>query len=155
MLVIVLVLSGCSGGLEEKKKNRMLQVSRTMVSDLTNARTDNRTVDEVGEVFNKYMTRISSEVWKDWYDITEVNVRMGLSVAEMYGYYPLDSEVDMLYYGEESEGNYSYTVVSTMKVQEDFSGKQGKLRLYQYYEFNSEGILVNYHNSNRMLEGGL
>lgn len=151
--VLLLMLTGCSGGMEQKKRDRLLQTTRTMVSDITDARTDNRTADEIGKVFNKYIDRIDSTIWEEWYDTENLDVRMMLGVAEAYGYYPVDNEIDILYVGEHPNGEYSYTVVSTMKVKEEGGELMGKVRYYQYFYFDSDGMLSVYHNSSRLMGG--
>ena len=147
MLVMVLLISAsCSKETkEEKHMEEEVKQSQLLVSELTKARLDNRDVQSVYEVFQKYKGKIAEDIWEEWFDIENPVVEDSLQIVDKYGYVPIDSEIEKVNYGKNKEEGYFFTVVATIQAQQEGSELVNKEEsVYLLYEFNNEGVVVDF-----------
>lgn len=152
---LLIVLAGCTGKSEEDIRMATIKKARTMTNELVEARTDNRSIEDVNRVFNKYRDNILASPWLAWFDTSNPYVEDKLMVAESYGYIPVHREHDVFNYGEEvGEEGFSFTVVTTIDVEDNEREVKEQVRVYSVYKYNENGYLEAYESVHRMLGAG-
>lgn len=140
--LMALVAAGCTNKKEEDRKEHIINQTRIMVSDLSNARLDNRPVDMVGKVFENYENKIGLAVWNEWFNVSNPFVAYQLQIVDRLGYVPVGSTIEILNYGEDVDGDgFYFTVVATIDAVTPDGDMKKKEMVFMLYGFTEEGKL--------------
>lgn len=147
------VLMGTACTRETKDENHMegvVEQSQILVNDLTKARLDNRSMELVKDVFDRYEDRMTPEVWDEWFDLENPVVQSELAIVDKYGYVPVNYDIEKIYHGNTVSGGYTFTVVATIHALSEGDGSLKKDEsVYFVYDFENEGDLIGFNFSNQ------
>lgn len=152
ILVSVFTLTGCNAPSDKSviRQNNEQSIVRALID----ARLQNHSFEEINEIHTEYRTKMEYTVWENYFDASQVHLHDLISITESYNLVPKSySIVNTASDHKEGVNTYLYTadlkaVVTGSQISD--TQQERSFTVYFMFKFDEDGILVDFHTTNRL-----
>lgn len=159
MLLILLAIFTLSACNQPSDKSVIRQNNeQSIVRELIDARLQNHSFEEINEIHTQYRTKMEYVVWENYFDVSQVHLHDLISITEAYNLVPKSYTITNTASDTKNGVNtYLYTTelkaVATGSLMED-AQMERIFTVYFMFKFDAEGVLVDFHTTNRLESAG-